>query len=301
MIGSYKLDGIRCIFKDGLMLTRSLKLIPNKQLQERFKYMKELSKTTNIIYDGEIYSTDLTFQKITHFVMTQDLESDKTKKKIERELKNGKKEGILKDWIELPHNLIFFWFDTFNPEKPQEVFASRLPKKSILPYTSSVGYKTIHNAEEAERYFEEALVWDYEGIMLRNPDSLYKFGRYTIKSANGYKFKPYETFDAEILGVVQATEVRNGAERKKNELGRSVTSKKKGDRIPIDKASAFIVEYKGQQVKPVIAMNDSEKRDVWKNKKSYIGKWIEYKGMLVGAKDVPRHPVFKRFRKDKND
>jgi len=26
---------------------------------------------------------------------------------------------------------------------------------------------------------------------------------------------------------------------------------------------------------------------------------IEYKGMLVGAKDVPRHPVMIRFREDK--
>jgi len=26
---------------------------------------------------------------------------------------------------------------------------------------------------------------------------------------------------------------------------------------------------------------------------------IEYKGMLVGSKDVPRHPVFERFREDR--
>ena len=47
-------------------------------------------------------------------------------------------------------------------------------------------------------------------------------------------------------------------------------------------------------------MTDEEKEEVWKNKESYIGRYIQYKGMLVGAKDVPRHPTFERFRNDKD-
>jgi len=43
-----------------------------------------------------------------------------------------------------------------------------------------------------------------------------------------------------------------------------------------------------------------KKEEVWKNKEKYIGRIIEYKGMLVGAKDVPRHPTFVRFREDKD-
>ena len=39
---SLKLDGIRCIFHpDHGMVSRSLKQIPNKQLQEKFKQQKE--------------------------------------------------------------------------------------------------------------------------------------------------------------------------------------------------------------------------------------------------------------------
>ena len=73
---SVKLDGVRCIFKSGRMLSRSLKEIPNKQLQERFEHMKQLSKETGIIYDGEIYSKDMNFQEIMHFTMTDDLEDE---------------------------------------------------------------------------------------------------------------------------------------------------------------------------------------------------------------------------------
>jgi hypothetical protein len=41
------------------------------------------------------------------------------------------------------------------------------------------------------------------------------------------------------------------------------------------------------------------RRDIWKNKDNYVGKWIEFKGMLVGSKDKVRHPVFLRYREDK--
>lgn len=161
--------------------------------------------------------------------------------------------------------------------------------------------------------------------MLRDPKGKYKFGRGTIKEGLIYKVKPFETFDAKITGVVQSTEVNPNAEKKINELGRSVTSKKKNDRVLIKKASAFWVNYpinceacNGQGTNPMecheckgtglipkplkvtLAMTDKEKEEVWNNKESYIGKWIEYKGMLIGSKDVPRHPVMLRFREDKD-
>jgi hypothetical protein len=47
-------------------------------------------------------------------------------------------------------------------------------------------------------------------------------------------------------------------------------------------------------------MTDEEKEKVWKEKDSYIGKTIEYKAMLVGSKDLPRHPVYIRMRPDKD-
>lgn len=46
-------------------------------------------------------------------------------------------------------------------------------------------------------------------------------------------------------------------------------------------------------------MTDEEKEEVWKYRKKYLGKIIEYKGMLVGSKDLPRHPVYLRMREDK--
>ena len=165
-----------------------------------------------------------------------------------------------------------------------------------------VAQKLFYKASEIENYFEEVLKEGYEGLILRDPKSLYKCGRGTIREAIIFKVKPFLELDAQVTGVVQATRVDELAEKTINELGRSVTSKKKDDRILIEKASAVTVDYKGQSLKVTLALTDEEKIEVWKNRDSYIGRWIEYKYLAVGMKEggLPRHPTSLRWRIDKD-
>ena len=291
LLASYKVDGIRCLFIKGEMLSRSLKPIQNKQLREKFRELIDRSKDCGLILDGEIYSPELTFQEITRYVMTQDFEDKKSIKK------HGKV-------LEIPEYLKFYMFDCVANDDFDIPFHARCMtsnnfEKDYPTFVSSVNQITVNSKEDVEEYFETALENGYEGLILKDPHGKYKCGRGTIKEGLIYKVKPFVTFDAEILHVVQATEVDPNAEKKVNELGRSVTSKKKGDRLLIDKASAFEVEYEGKRLKVTLAMTDEEKEAVWTSRSSYIGKIIEYKGMLVGSKDVPRHPVMIRFREDK--
>jgi DNA ligase-1 len=282
LLASTKLDGIRCIFYKGQILSRSLKQIQNKQLRERFEELRKYTETSDCILDGEIYSSELTFQEITHFVMTQDLEDE-----------------------QLPNSLKFYCFDRIGKLGQEEPFCLRLDSMEVIvslfqDIAFPVEHIKVNSAVEVESYFEKVLTEGYEGLILRNPESYYKYGRATVRENIIYKCKPFRTFDAKITGIVQSTEVNEDAEKKTNELGRSVTSKKIGERHTIEKASAFWVEYNNKPLKVTLAMSDLEKIEVWKNRESYIGKWIEYKGMLVGAKDVPRHPVMIRYRTDKD-
>jgi DNA ligase-1 len=280
LLASTKLDGIRCIFYKGQILSRSLKQIQNKQLRERFEVIRAYTEKWNLILDGEIYSPKLNFQEITHFVMTQDLGEEK-----------------------LPDHLKFYCFDNIASDDWEIPFHGRYPTcftlSSMFSDIIGVVQKPVHSAKEVETYFEEVLKDGYEGLILRDPESLYKYGRGTVKEGIIFKVKPFVTFDAKITGVEQSTEVNEDAEKKTNELGRSVTSKKKDDRHLIEKASAFWVDYEGKPLKVVLAMTDPEKVAVWTNRDGLIGKTIEYKGMLVGSKDVPRHPVMIRYREDK--
>ena len=296
---SKKMDGMRIIFYKGQILTRSLKSLPNKQLREKFEPIRKWTEETGNILDGECYSDKLNFQQIISFCMTDDFTDKKSIKKF------GKV-------MEIPESLRFYCFDSLKNEEDKRVFIKRIediytltsPTKNpkIYDVATSVDQYEVNTREELENFFEQSLKDGYEGLILKNPNGEYKYGRTTLKENLMYKLKPFETFDGKIKGVVQSTEVDPNAEKKINELGRSVTSKKKDDRITIQKASAFYVDYEGKELKVVLAMTDEEKEEVWKNRDSYIGKWVEYKAMKIGMKEdgLPRHPVMIRYREDKN-
>jgi len=301
LFASTKLDGIRCIFKDGEILSRSLKQIQNKQLREKFEPIRKFCEENNIIMDGEIYNHNLPFSLISSCVMTQDHNDKKAiksweEKCVEHDVNMTREEAVA--------GMKFWCFDSLKPDcldtfvKRQEYILGFLnTHRNIMHQVSQC---IVTSKQEVEKLFEEALDQGYEGLILKDPLGGYKFGRGTVKEGLIYKVKPYRTFDSQIIGIVQSTVVDPNAEKKTNELGRSVTSKKQEDRIAIDMASAFVVIYEGQEVKPVIAKTHEEKKEIWKNRDQYIGKWIQYKGMLVGAKDVPRHPVMEHFREDKD-
>jgi DNA ligase-1 len=278
LLASYKLDGIRCIFKDGQMYTRALKQFPNVQLRKRFEHLARLSKEKDTILDGELLAKSLTFNELSG--LTRQLDK------------------------ELPEDLNFYCFDAIHNKdfhmgfQTRTTFLGTMNNRGCI-YMKILPQLLIDSSIGITILYEEALAWGCDGLILRDPNGRYKFGRGTLKEGLIYKIKPFKTFDAKIIGVTQSTEVREGAEKKINELGMSVTSKKKADRILINKACAFEVIYKNRLLQVVIAMTDEEKEEVWKHKEKYIGRWIEYKGMLVGSKDLPRHPVFIRFRDDK--
>lgn len=273
MLASYKLDGIRAVFISGELYSRSLKLLPNIHLHNRFKDLKEYSKTHNCILDGELYCTSVPFNDLSGLIRSDD--------------------------HELPEDLSFWCFDLLTednlPFEQRFTAYKRLTLKNFHPLVQM----QIDSADEVSKAFDLALKDGFEGLVLRNPNSHYKFGRCTAKSNDAYKVKQFLTWDSKIVGVTQATEAREGSEKTINELGYSKTSGKKDDRVLINKAAAFVVIYEGKELKVTIALTDPEKEAIWQDKESYIGKTIEWKGMVIGSKDVPRHPVFLRYRTDK--
>ena len=282
LLASFKLDGIRCIIKDGEMCSRSLKPINNVKLHEKFEQLKAFTKSASDlqpILDGELLARSMPFNALSGTVRASDRE--------------------------LPEDMYFYLFDSVINEQYDTKFILRTEQLNKLglmypDLIKIVEQKLVHTAEEAEAYFQEALLFGCDGLILHSLDGKYKCGRGTINEGIIYKMKPYLTFDAKIIDVIQSTKVNPNAEKKINELGRSVTSKKKEDRILIDKACDFVVMHEGEaELKVMIAMTDEEKKEVWKNKESYIGRYIEYKGLMVGAKDLPRHPVYLRMRDDK--
>lgn len=305
-LASLKMDGIRAIFKDGELLSRALKPIPSRQLQEKFQPLKDFTRETGIILDGELYCHDnsLEFNDIQGYVMTKDLEDPKKVREFEgsgRDISGWERlqfhcfdalGGIQKSYTEKP-----FARRAEYVQAIAAVFAEGDARELLVP----VGQHPAGTVGGLYSLYEEALSQGYEGLILRHRDSPYKFNRCTIREGYIYKFKPYETFDSRVIGFVQETRVREGAEKKVNELGHSVTSKKQADRVPVEALSAYLVLHQGRELKvSCSSMTHQERAASWANREQMLGRHIEYKGLVIGARDLPRHPVYIRNRPDKD-
>ncbi len=276
LIGSKKLDGIRAIIKDGKLLSRSLKELPNRQIQDKLKDLIEFCQQNNLVLDGELYNHNLTFQEITSQVMSYDVAFD----------------------------LKFHIFDIIVEGKPEIAFEIRNKQLNEIfsinnfPEIEIVEQLVINNEVELLNLFNDNLSAGYEGLMLRKASSKYKFGRSTLRESYLLKVKPYLSFDAKIIDI--KPRFINLNESKINELGYKSKSRTVDNRLQTDIAATFTVEYENKLLDVVITGTEQERRNIWQNKENYLGKYIEYKAMLVGAKDLPRHPVFLRFRPDKD-
>jgi DNA ligase-1 len=160
IFASYKLDGIRCLFIKGEMVSRSLKNIQNKQLREKFEALARYSEEHDVILDGEIYSPDFTFQEITRYVMTKDFEDSKSVKK------HG-------EVLTIPEHLKFHLFDVVENEKFDDGFTKRTARvrriASEFPeLIEEVVQFPINKQEEVQGVFDGALAKGYEGLILKS-------------------------------------------------------------------------------------------------------------------------------------
>jgi len=284
---SNKLDGIRCIFKDGRMLARSLKPITSETLQNRFQLLKDMTIGGKLTFDGELYCHGMPFTEISHFVRKSD--------------------------AEVPEGLKFHCFDVIIDGNYSHKFTYRASAlKGIRDMNKEVvivEQKKLNNEKELDDAFKEVLEAGYEGLILRSEDSPYKCGRSTVNEGFLLKIKPFETFDNKVVKVHERMENTN--ESQTNELGRSFRRNTKDAKKPTGIAATFEIEYynedgervlvDGKNPKVAITGNEAFRRDIWNNRDSYVGKMIEYKAMRIGMKNFPRHPNFLRFRTDRDN
>jgi DNA ligase 1 len=293
LYGSYKYDGFRTLYREGQMFTSALKTFRNIHVNKKFKPIVDYIQNYEIYnysFDGELLSPTVPFNNFS---------------------------GIFRsDEQELPNDVKFYLFDVVCNDNFDEPFKERINNigtvaKLFPELIVPVEQRLLNTPEEVVGYYEEALSQTFEynnetyyvcdGLMLRSPESYYKRGRGTLKEQLIFKLKPYQDFDATIIDIVEGTNVDPNAEKTTTELGYSKTSKKKNDRINGGWACDFIVMHESdKELKVSISETMETKIDIWNNKEKYIGKTVEYKGLMVNIKDLPRHPTSYRMRPDKD-
>jgi len=263
-----KLDGFRCLMVKGKAVTRTFKPFPNNHIRAK------LEEVAPDGFDGEIVVEGKEFSDIAHDVMREDGEPDFT----------------------------YAVFDYYTDD-PGEAYALRMERLAREPLRSGFRYVLpvlIKNKDELLAYEAKCLAEGYEGVMLRDPNGPYKFGRSTEKEGYLLKLKRFQDSEAKILAIVEKMNNDNVAE--KDAFGRTKRSSAMDGLTPAGTMGALKVKdlKSGIEFSIGSGFNDEFRAEVWANQKKYIGKIVKYKSQEIGAKDAPRFPVYLCMR-DKRD
>lgn len=269
---SPKIDGIRALVQSGQATSRSLKPLPNRHIQTFFRLLPE-----NL--DGELVVGPITDKNVMQATTS----------------------GVMS--IEGTPNFTYMVFDYYHPTWTYEhrtqvardvVGAIRLP---WIQFHEDYKVDSLEHLEHLESVFLDE---GYEGMILRNPGSLYKEGRATLKSQDMLKVKRFSDSEAEILEFVEL--MHNNNEAQQNELGRTFRSSDRAGLEGGNKLGALIVKdiKNGWEFSIGTGFNEAQRVSMWKDRTNLKDKLVKYKYFPHGMLNVPRHPVFLGFR-DKSD
>jgi len=271
MYASYKLDGIRAVVKDGVVLSRTLKPIPSKFVQDTFRGLEG--------FDGELGTGNpcsSTFYRDTF-------------------------SAVMTHGCQTP--VKFYVFDRFWGYNGP--YSARLRSLDDLatelePKRVEVLYQDLVDSVDGVLNLEGlALNLGYEGLILRRQDAPYKFGRSTLNQ--GYLVKIKRTLDAEAEIVGFEELMHNSNEAKVDARGLTTRTSHQANLVGMDTLGALIVRNLKDGVEFKIGVfkdfDKSELQRIWNSRNhGQLGRIVKYRYLPYGIKDKPRHPRMVGFR-----
>ena len=265
VLASAKLDGVRAIVRSGVVLSRALKPIPNKNVQKRFSHLEH--------FDGEL---------IVGASNDPDVLRSTTS-------------GVMR--VDGDPEVSFHVFDHIAAvDEPYLSRVERLWQSSDDVWI--VDQTSIQTAERLVEYEQTALKRGFEGVMLRRPDAPYKFGRSTAREGYLLKVKRFHDAEFEIVGFEE--EMFNANEATTSELGRTKRSSHKANKIPKGRLGALVLKYGDTTFNCGTGFNDAERERIWAERDSYLGMLAKIKYFAHGIKDVPKLPSFLGIRDERD-
>ena len=284
MVTQYKIDGYRLnvfVYKKTVEVrTRNGKYVTGYSDLEKEALEKLPS---GFVYDGEMVAPELyewiesNMNSDSASTPNRDLFSEAMSHAFSKE---DNKQGVFNifDMIPIPE---------WNSKKTTETLEHRTQKilEQIAPLelnhfrivpTSRVYLKeNPEDLSEIVDTFHKYLDWGWEGLMIKNWDSVYEFKR----SKNLLKMKLMDTIDLEVI------EVFEGEGKYTNKLG------------------GVIVDYKGFKLGVGSGWKDDQREYYWKNKNEILGKTIEIAYQAETSNKEGglslSFPVVKAIRQDK--
>jgi DNA ligase-1 len=265
-----KLDGVRCLaeYKNGKLTlwSRDGRTYNLEHLSNQIKHLIEVYKTkynfTSVMFDGEITSDINDFQDLMKVV---------------------RRENIKQEHFEKLKKLKYNIFDVIFDNQYDVELKHRVKQlEDIKKYNTSknitfVKYDTLEdenkNVDYIMKLMHEAVNDGYEGLVLKDKNSYYIKKR----SISWLKVKLTDTLDAVVTKIIEGTGKYN------NMIGALECRLENG------------IEFRVGS-----GLTDRQRFEWYNDPNKIIGKVIEIKYQELTNDGVPRHPIFKQVRIDKN-
>lgn len=277
---SPKLDGIRALVRDGVVLSRKLLPIPNKHVQERF------GRDVLQGFDGELICGPATEKNVYNVTESAVMSIDGTP------------------------DVVLYVFDLFNEptlnyESRYKLLLSRVSDLSDLGLpVRAVKHHLVKDAVELKLIEENALAAGYEGAMARSLTGPYKYGRSTKREGFLTKIKRFEDAEAVIIGLEEMQHNGNAADT--DELGHTKRSHSKAGKTGKGTLGKFVVQ--DPTTGTVFRLGTGQgltqelRQKIWDKHTTeggILGLTVKYKHFAQsGVKDKPRIPVWLGFRSE---
>jgi DNA ligase-1 len=273
---SYKIDGVRAVVRNGILLSRSLKPIRNESIQNLL--------ATPLLegLDGELAVGDPTHKNLMQITTS----------------------GVMRSEGQPDFRFLIFDFSDGPPEEPYALrfeklfsaFQNPSYRNNISSRVHLLEQKLIESQQDLDTFEADALSQGYEGVICRDPAGHYKYGRSTTKEGGMFKVKRFVDGEARIVDFKER--MHNANEAFTNELGRTARSSHQGNKVPMGTLGAFecLDLATGASVSIGTGFDDNQRADYWRRRAELYNHIVKYKSFPHGVKDAPRHPVFLGFR-----
>ena len=270
LYASPKIDGIRALVHRGRLFSRTMKEIPNAFTQQFFRGLPEG-------FDGELAVGPAYSPSLMQTTMS----------------------GVMAEAGE--PRVTFHLFDCFtNPLFPywrRLELLTGWASSTDSPGVDLLMQTLVHTPQELKDYETIQLRLGYEGVILRTPQSKYKFGRSTFRESYLVKLKRYTDGEAVVVGFEEL--LRNANELERDERGYAKRSSHQENLVPAGTLGTLLC--RDMETQQPVALGSgftaAERLAIWENRHKYVGLAVTYKHFAVtGVKDARRQPIFKCFR-----
>lgn len=297
LLGSPKYDGIRCSVQGGRLYSRSLKLIPNLDMQVLWGN-PELEGLDGEIIVGPPTAVDC-FNRSTSTVMSRSKPAT---------------------------DAVFYVFDSPDDVEPFQIRLANADYTVNGDGYKKIGWETVRvvkhvllkNHAALLKYEYQQVGKGHEGIMLRDPNGAHKQGRSTLKEGGLIAVKRFVDAEAVILDTYEQEENINPQEI--NELGKMKRSSHKAGRVGKGTLGGFTValltsnssavrtallkagpeQHNAFNIGTGMGLTDAVRAYLWAKSNTLPGKIIKLRYQKIGTMEKPRIPVFLGFRDEKD-